>query len=200
MIKIYGTGRSRATRCFWAALELGIEFEQVPIHFGDTKVPEYLAINPNGRVPALVDDEVVLFESMAINLYLAKKAGGDVAPRSLAEEAQVLKWSFWAVTECEEAANTVLFHRFLLPEGNREESLARDAEATLVGPLQVLEGALAGKDYLLGDRFTVADLNVASVLSWVKAGRMSLATLPNVDRWLRACLKRPAQKAALALP
>jgi len=198
MVKIYGTGMSRASRCFWAAIELGIDFEQVPVHFGEAKAPEYLSVNPNGRVPALVDGDVVLFESMAINLYLAKKAGGDLAPKSLAEEGEVLKWSFWAVTECEEAANTILFHRFLLPEANRDEGLAKEAEATLMRPLEILDAALAGKDYLVGNRFTIADLNVASVISWAKAGRMSLEPFPNVGRWLRACLRRPAQKAALA--
>src|SRR5437867_2576366 len=103
MVKIYGSSRSRAYRCLWTALELGIELEQVPVHFDSTKSKEYLAVNPNGRIPAMIDGDVVLWESMAINLYLTKKKGGDLAPRSLAEEAEVLKWTFWVVTECEEA-------------------------------------------------------------------------------------------------
>jgi glutathione S-transferase len=197
MMKIYGTARSRASRCFWAALEAELQFEAVPVHA--TRAAEFLSVNPNGRVPALVDGELVLWESMAINLYLAKKAGGDLSPASLVEDAEILKWTFWAVNEAEEAASTVLFHRFLLPEGNRDEAVAREAEATLEQPLRILDAALAGKDHLVGGRFTIADLNVASVMAWVKAGRVGFASVPNVERWLRACLKRPAQKAALAI-
>jgi glutathione S-transferase len=77
--------------------------------------------------------------------------------------------------------------------------VAREAEATLEQPLRILDAALAGKDHLVGGRFTIADLNVASVMAWVKAGRVGFASVPNVERWLRACLKRPAQKAALAI-
>jgi glutathione S-transferase len=200
MIKIYGNAHSRALRCFWAALELGVEFEQVPVPSGEPRPPDFLAINPNGRVPAMVDGDLVLFESMAINWYLAKKAGGPLAPASLAEEAETLKWCFWAVNECETAANAVLRHRFLLPEGSRDETVAEKAASDLEKPLAVFDRALAGKDYLVGDRFTIADLCVANVLSWAKAGRIGLESHPNVQRWLRACLKRPAQKAALALP
>ncbi len=76
-MKLYGIAGSRAMRSLWAAEEVGVEYEHVPTHFiGDSKKPDYLAINPNGRVPALVDGDVTLFESMAINLYLARKYGG----------------------------------------------------------------------------------------------------------------------------
>jgi glutathione S-transferase len=181
------------------AHELGIEFEQVPIDFStDAKSLEYLAINPNGRVPALVDGDFVLWESMAINLYLAKRHGGALAPQTLAEEGHVLQWSFWAMTECDRAANTLTVHRFLRPEDQRDERLAAEAAQALEKPLFVLDCALDGKDYLVGGRFTVADLNVASVLSSVKLAKMSLEPYPHVDRWLRACLPRPAQKKALA--
>jgi glutathione S-transferase len=88
MIKLYGVTASRASRSLWALEEVGVNYEQVPVHFlADTKKPEYLAINPNGRIPALVDGDFKLFESMAINLYLAKKYDGGAGPLRLRERA-----------------------------------------------------------------------------------------------------------------
>ena len=85
-VKLYGTSKSRALRSIWAIEETGIEYEHIPTSFaGDSKKPEYLAINPNGRVPSLVDGDLVLFESMAINLYLAKKYGGALYPTNPAD-------------------------------------------------------------------------------------------------------------------
>ena len=102
MIKLYGVPLSRAFRSLWALEEIGVEYENVPVNFiGDSKKPEYLAINPNGRIPALVDGDLTLFESMAINLYLARKYDGGLQPKALEDEARAVQWSFWGMTEIE---------------------------------------------------------------------------------------------------
>jgi glutathione S-transferase len=194
MIKIYGIRQSRAMRSLWALEELGVPYEHVPIHFAtDAKKPEYKAINPNGRVPALVDDDVVLFESMAINLYLAKKYDkAGLHPATLDDEARAIQWSFWGMTEIEPSLLVVLMNRLFLPPNQRDETAARLAEEKLGPALRVLDGALAGRKYLLGDRFTIADLNVASVLSWALFAHVDLSKTPNTERWLSECAARPA--------
>ncbi len=123
MIKLYGISRSRASRSLWALEEIGVEYENVPTHFsGDTKKPEFLALNPNGRVPVLTDGEVTLFESMAINLYLAKKYDGGLQPKTLEDEARAVQWSFWGMTELEAHLIQMLLHWVMLPEAERDAS------------------------------------------------------------------------------
>jgi len=194
MIKLYGIRQSRALRSLWALEELGVPYEHVPTNFAtDAKKPEYLAINPNGRVPALVDDDVTLFESLAINLYLAKKYDkSGLQPRSLEDEARAVQWSIWAMTEVEGPLLQILLNRVFLPPTQRDASAARTGEERLAAPLRVLDGALTGRPYLLGDNFTIADLNVASVLSWALIVKLDLGKTPNVARWLQECCARSA--------
>ena len=193
-LKIYGVRLSRAYRTLWMANELGLDYENVPIHFADgsAKTPEYLAVNPNGRIPAIDDNGFKLWESMAINLYLAKKHGNGLLPKTVEEEAQAIQWSIWAMTEVEKPALAVLLHRFFLPEDQRDSKLGDEGEQQLQKPLAVLNQQLAATGYLVGSTFTVADLNVASVLSWAQMGRVNLTAFPHVDEWLARCLKRPA--------
>ncbi len=198
MIKLYGVPRSRAFRSLWMLEELGLPYENVPVNFatGETRKPEFLKINPNGHIPALVDDDVTLFESMAINLYLARKHDKGLWPRSLADEGRAFQWSFWAMTELEEPLLTLLMHRAILPEAQRQPARAEDAAKRAEKPLGVLEAALAGRRHLLGDAFSVADLNVAAVLSWARLSRLDLTRWSNVDAWLERCLARPAAAKA----
>ena len=196
-LKIYGVAGSRAARALWAAEELGLTYEHIktPFSGGAPRSPEMLKINPNGRIPVIDDDGVIVWESMAINLYLAKKAGGALAPKSVVEDGHMTMWSVWAMTECEKAALQILFHRVVYPEDKRDEKAAQEAIATLKAPLGVLENALkAGGGQLVGGRFTIADLNVASVLAWSRPARDLYADFPGVTAWLKACLDRPAQK------
>src|SRR5579884_3802564 len=138
MLKIYGVPRSRAFRTLWMAKELGLDYENVPVNFADgaTRTPDYLKINPNGHIPAIEDDGVVLWESMAINLYLAKKYGeGSLYPVRLDDEARAWQWSFWGMTEVERPVLTAMFHRALLPEDKRDAALADQCERELQAPL-----------------------------------------------------------------
>ena len=197
MITIYGMSQSRAQRSLWAAEELGLEFEHKPIHFADdTKTAEYLAINPNGRIPTLVDGDLVLWESMSINLYLARKHGAPLQPKTEADEARATSWSFWAITELEPALMTMLINRMMLPDEQRDAAAADSAEESLARPLAVLDGALDGRRHLLGAEFTIADLNVASVLALGTLTGLDLGAYSHVGRWLQACLSRPAAQRA----
>jgi glutathione S-transferase len=200
MIKIYGTAQSRALRPLWVLEELGVAYELVKVNFaaGESRKPEYLAINPNGHVPAMVDGDLTLWESMAIDLHLADKYGrGKLAPETERERALTLQWSFWVMTECEPHALACLLNRAVLPAASRDEEKARAAEAALQAPLAVLDRQLQGREQLVGSRFTIADLNVAGVLMWCKPGKVDLAKFPAVAAWLSRCTSRPALKAAM---
>ena len=201
-LKIYGVARSRAFRTLWMVKELGLDYEHIKIDFatGETRTPGHLALNPNGHVPVIDDDGFILWESMAINLYLAKKYGRDgFYPTRLVDEARAWQWSFWGMTEVERPVLTALFNRAILPENERDPAAADAAEKTLAQPLKVLDGALERSSYLLGDRFTVADLNVASILAWARPAQIDFAVYPKVAEWSRNCAERPAARAARQL-
>jgi glutathione S-transferase len=193
-LTIYGSPMSRAFRVLWMARELGLEYENIPLdpRAGDTRKPEYLKINPNGHVPAIQDGDYVLWESLAINLYLAKKHGGPLAPNNLAEEGKALAWSMWALTELEDNVVAVVQNVLMPPE--RKPDAARVAHATraLNAPLQVLDAALAHSQYLVGNRFTVVDLNVAGVAAGLAIAKFDLGPWPNVKTWLATCTGRKA--------
>lgn len=194
-LKIYGTNQSRASRAIWLCHEIGLDFEQVPVGFSDggTKKPEYVAINPNAKVPAIDDGGFRLWESMAINLYLAQKYGaGKLWPASLEDQAQATQWSFWAMTECEKPALAILFHVAILPEDKRDPKVIESSTEELQRPFEVLNDRLADRDYLLGGDFSIADLNVAAVLNWAKMARVDLSAYPKLKDWLDRCVKREA--------
>jgi glutathione S-transferase len=199
-LRIYGIARTRAFRALWAAMELGLDFEHLPIEIGDAgaKSPEFLAINPNGRLPVIVDDGFVLFESLAITLYLAKKHGfGALYPGKLEDEAKAWQWSFWAIAEVDRGVNIWSLHAVRLPPEERNAALREEALKVIAAPFRVLDAAVARQPYLLGDTFTVADLNVAAVIS--RAADMDLSAVPHLKAWLTRCLDRPAARRALAL-
>jgi len=213
-LTIYGIAASRAVRPLWAATELGLAFEHVatPYRGGATRTPEFLALNPNGHIPVLVDHrpegDVVVWESMACALYVARQYGkgdgSDIAPVTPREDAEALRWSFWAVTEVEKDALTVLMHRVAMPADERRPELADAAEKRLRVPLQVLEQHLAqqqarGQAHVAAGRFTVADLCLASVLGWARPARALMEAHPATHAWLARCLDRPAHQALRAL-
>jgi glutathione S-transferase len=198
-LNIYGVARSRAFRTLWMAKELGIDYEHVKVDFatGETRTPAHLALNPNGHVPVIDDDGFILWESMAINLYLAKKYGaGRLYPTRLEDEARAWQWSFWGMTEIERPVLTALFNRAILPEDKRDPAAADAAEKSLAAPLKVLDGGLGRTLYLIGDHFTVADLNVASILAWARPAQIDMSPFPKVAEWLKTCAERPAARAA----
>jgi len=187
-IKIYGSPQSRAFRAIWAARELGADYE-----VADYKTPDFAKVNPNAKIPALQDGDVVLFESMAINLYLAQKFGKGLWPSGAADQARVYQWSFWVMTEVEKPALTILMDAFGM---KKDAEGAEASKKALEKPFDVLDKHLAGRDYLLGKDFTIADLNVAAVIGWAKAGKVDLSRWTNLSAWLDRCLSRPEAVAA----
>jgi glutathione S-transferase len=199
-LRIYGIARTRAFRALWIAKELGLDYEHLPIEIGDAgaRSPQFLSLNPNGRLPFIDDGGFVLFESLAITLYLAKKhSNGKLYPGSLEGEAKAWQWTSWALSEVDRGVNIWSLHAVRLPPGDRDVAKRDEALKVLAPPFKVLDAALTKQPYLLGDDFTVADLNVAAVIS--RAIDMDLSAVPNLKAWLTRCLERPAARAALAL-
>jgi glutathione S-transferase len=210
-LTLYGVTASRAIRPLWMAEELGLPYRHVPTPFlgGGARTQEMLQLNPNGHIPVLTDDRpegrVVVWESMACALYLARVHGGADAsgpsPVGAAEEADALRWSFWAVNELEKDALTVLMHRQAMPADQRKPDLADAAEKRLAAPLRVLEQHLNaqranadGQRWMTGARFTVVDVCVASVVGWTKPAKTLWSSLPVTGEWLAACTSRPAHQ------
>ncbi len=211
-LKIYGVLRSRITRNVWLLDELQLPYERIPViqiyrlpdpdaagaplHTGS---PSFRKVNPNGLIPVLDDDGFVLNESLAINLYLAKKAGGPLAPADLAEDGQMTQWALWAVTECETHTLNIMYHRMAKPEPERDPAVAAAAIEKLQRPFDVLEAHLkASGGYMVGGRFTVCDINTAEIFRYAQAAPEMFERRPHIKGWLEACQARPAFKAMMA--
>ena len=202
MPTLYGVYRSRATRNFWAAGELGMVLDHVPVMQAyragatgpdqtgiTTTSPEFLAISPAGAIPVLVDGDLVLSESLAITLYLARKAGGPLAPADTAEDALMQQWAFYGATAIEPSSVTMMY---AFTDGRGDSAEVVDLAQKLQRPLAVLQAHLAAHGHMVGGRFTVADINMAEVLRYAQSHPTLLAGFPAVDSWLRACQARPA--------
>ncbi len=189
-LKLYGIAQSRAFRNLWLLEELGLPYEQVNVGFEQRKVvdPQVHAINPNRKLPVLDDDGTILFESLAINLYLVEKHGGPLKWTNPAEAGRCYQWSLWATNEIEAQAQAWGAAKFVTSDATALEAAA----AALHEPLSILDGALTGKHYIAAaDRFTVADLNVASVL-YRLVFREDLHRYSEVKAWMDRCWSRPA--------
>jgi glutathione S-transferase len=189
---IYGSPRSRTLRVLWMAAELGLDYEHIPMAWDDPalKRPEFLKLNPAGTIPTIVDDGFALSESLAINLYLAKAYGSGGAeplyPVSPDEEAETWRWSLWAQGHLEPWVQRDVRMTDL-------RKLAPDAlRAMTTAPLTHLDRVLADRPWLLRTHFTVADLNVRSVLSPSRTEHLDLAPYPALRDWLARCHARPA--------
>lgn len=209
MLTIYGVYKSRASRLYWLAEELGLSFRKEPVIQArkvadplaadaplNTKTPSFLAVNPMGQVPAIDDDGLVLTESLATLLYLAKKRGGALAPADIAEEGRMLQWLFWGATAVEPITVVVT-------QGDeRGEWQTDDGKVKLAGigdtlkrPLAVFEKHLSSVDYVVGNRFTVVDLALAEIIRYVQGHPELLQDFPKVTAWLERCQARPGFKA-----
>ena len=211
MLTIYGVLRSRASRCIWLAHEIGLPFKHVPVMQAyrldnpdvpdaslNTRSPAFLRVNPNGHMPSIDDDGLVLHESLAINLYLAKRYGGALGPADIAEDGQMAMWALWAATEVEPHSIQVLYHRVSYPPAKRDSAVAQAAIDALRKPLEVLDQALAARGFLVGGRFTVADINAAEVVRYALPAPELFEATPALRRWLAACHDRPAYKRMMA--
>lgn len=196
---LYGIEWSRAKYVLFTLAELGLDFQHVRINpFEKEKyAPEYLKLNPLAQVPTLVDCDLVLTEAMAINFYLSRKYGaGKLWADRLEDEAQIYKWSLFAVTQMETACVDLILHRKVFDAKARNPNIIQTAEKKLMKPLAVLNSHLAGKDFLVTGKFTVADINMAGVLSYALGGRFDFSPYGEVARYLDAMLSRPSCKKA----
>jgi len=176
----------------WMAEELGLSFTHLPYEFDDPhlKSPDFLKLNPAGAIPTIVDDDFALSESLAINLYLAKRyrhhAPEDLFAASPEQEAQFIRWSLWAHGDLEPWVQQDLLLRDLISAN------AEGAAQMISRSLLLLNTFLAKRPWLAGPSFTVADLNVAGVLSPSRASRLDLTEYPALVNWLERCYSRPA--------
>lgn len=212
MLTIYGVYRSRASRVYWMAEELGLEFKSVPVLQArrlenplapdaalNTLSPEFAAINPMVQIPSIRDGDLVLHESLAITLYLARKHGGPLAGSGVEEEGLLTMWTIWAAAEVEpHTVKIVSAH----DDGRQDTEAGRQVIAvacrSLKKPFAVLNAHLAKNDWIVGGRFTVADLNIAEVLRYAQTEEALFDANPNVRGWIERCQSRPAYKAMQA--
>ena len=211
MLTIYGVYRSRASRNIWLAEEIGLPFRHVPViqsyRLADpdaadaplnTRSPAFLAVNPNGRIPSLDDDGLVLHESLAINLYLARRYGGALGPADAAEDGLMTMWTLWAATEVEPHSIQVLYNLAAKPPAERDAALAAASVAALRAPFAVLDQALAATGFAVGGRFTVVDITLSEVVRYAMPAPELFAPYPALSAWLKACHARPAFKSMMA--
>jgi glutathione S-transferase len=202
MPTLYATYRSRGSRNLWLAGEMGIALDVEPVWQAyrlddprapgaplNTLSPSFLALSPMGAIPVLVDGDLVLSESQAINLHLAR-AHPDLGPRDDAERARMVQWALWGAASVEAPALAIR-KRQDAGAGPDDTEVAAHA-AALLRPLAALEGHLAATGQVVGARFTAADVNLAEIVRFAQGHAPLLDAHPRVDAWLRACQSRPA--------
>jgi glutathione S-transferase len=197
-VTIYGIPRSRAFRNLWAAEEAGLDYVLEPTDFvTGVKAPSFIALNPNAKIPALKDGDLVLWESLAMNLYIARKYGEGLWPATVEDEGRAFMWTLWTATELEPIQMQWAYNSFIRPPEQRDAALAAAGAEGMKKPFGVLETVLgSGGPFLLGKTFTIADLNVACVAYSAWFNKWDLSAFPKVKAWLETCLERPAAKRA----
>lgn len=205
MLTVYGVYRSRALRPLWLLAESGTPFSHVPViqayRLPDPKAadapintaqPDFLSVNPLGQIPALRDGALLLTESLAICLHIARKHGGTLGPATDDEASLMEQWALFAATAIEPAAIEILY---TLRDGSADTpesaGVLRIAAERLRRPLERLEHHLSGSDWLL-NRFSVADIMVSECLRYATGYGPVLADFPQTKRWLAAAHARPA--------
>ncbi|MBP53263.1 glutathione S-transferase family protein [Marinobacter sp.] len=193
MLKLYGTPPTRALRVIWLLNELGLEYELHPVALlqGEHLHQDFLSLNPAAKVPVLVDGDLVLTESAAIQIYLAEKhPQAGFIPESLENRAQMYRWIFFLVTEIEQPLWRIARHTFLYPEENQLPQDVKLATKECIDMLAVLERHMAEREFIVGDRLSVADFNAAYTLDWASEENM-LAGAPRLRDYLKAMYARP---------
>lgn len=203
MLKVYGQYRSRAFRVIWMCKESNIPYEHVDVTINvagaTAKEPWYLDINPNARVPSIGDDGVVMWESAAINLYLAEKYASPLLPGTPQGRARMLQWAFFTSNDIEPNMISMLQHRVMFPPEKRDPAVAEAADARLQPGLKILDEQLAKTRYFGGDKWDMADFMVASVCYTFTAMKYDLSKFPKLQTWLAESIERPAAKEARKL-
>jgi glutathione S-transferase len=194
MIVFYGSPMSSAVRTHWMLEEIGVpyEYKRISLREGDNKKPEFLKVSPGGKIPTIQDGEVTLTESMAINFYLAEKYGKGLMPADIVQRAQVYEWSFWSISNVQPLFLTVLLHTMIKPDAERDPKAVETARAQIPPYLDLLNDALQRSEYLVANRFTVADLNTASVIGLGSFVGVDFSGYANIQAWLARVQSRPS--------
>ena len=211
MVTIYGVYRSRASRPLWLLNEIGMSFDHVPVIQGyrlpdphaagsplNTTSPAYLAINPQGQIPCMTDGTLTLTESLAITLYLAMTYGGDLGPTDPVETALMAQWALHAVSSIEGPAIDILYARVDHGQTAQADDIIAAAAQKLQRPFARLNTHLTTHPYLVGDRFTVADINAAEIVRYAQGHASAFAAFPALKAWLDTVQARPAFAAMWA--
>jgi len=198
-LKFYYAPMTSADRVHWALEELGVPYEKVKLDLaaGDQRKPEYLALNPNGKVPLLVAEGKPIFESLAILLYLGERFGVDkgLFPAPSADRAEAFKWMAWASCTLFEATVRLLRNTLdRIPADERNPKVAEGAKKDLLNAAGILDRALEGKEYLVGGQFSIADIGVVTALPFVARFGVDLSPFANLNAWMARCMSRPAAK------
>lgn len=201
-LTFYYAPMTSAMRVHWALEELGVPYEKVKLDLaaGDQKKPDYLALNPNGKVPLLVVDGTPVFESLAMIIHLGESHGVEkgLYPAPGPARAEALKWIAWSSVTLGDALSRVLRNsseRF--PEDQRNAAAGAAAKAEIIDLLGIVDRALEGKDFLLGKDFTLADLSIATFLPFFMRLGIDYGAHKNVVAWLGRCTSRPALGRAM---
>ena len=198
MIEFFGSPASSSGRSRWMLEEVGVpyEYKRVDVRAGQCKTPQFTRMYGGATVPVLRDGDLVLGESIAINFYLAEKYQPELLPSDLALRAQAYQWSLWAITNVQPDLLTVMFDA-MKPAEQRNPPAVDAAKLRLEPQLAFIDRALEGHAYLVGDRFTVADVNAGSVLNLARVTGL-LMGLPNAGAWMERLVARPAFQRAAA--
>lgn len=194
MITLYSFPASRSLRVAWTLEELGLEYEcrHVDLGGGEGQTEAFLARHPDGKVPALEDGGLTLFESGAICRYLADRYGepGGLLPASLEDRARVDQWLFFIIGELEQALWTQAKHKFALPGEQRVPAVLPTAAWEFQRAIRALERRFDGEGWLVGDHFTLADLLLAHTLGWATQFKKRLP--PALEAYRQRASARPA--------
>jgi glutathione S-transferase len=194
MIQIYGSPKSSAGRCFLMLEECALNYQIMPLDMGskEHKAEHFLKLNPNGKVPCIIDDGFVLWESAAIVQYLAQKYKPEMLGASLQDKALVQQWSFWTMTEAQPPLVDILIQKVFMPEEKRDNALIARCEKKLPNLFAVLEHGLKASKYLVGDTYSVADVMVASATNLALGLGIDFTPYPNIKSWMAEISSRPA--------
>lgn len=192
MITIYGSPKSSAGRCFWCLEEAGIEYSTKSIDFsaGEHKSEAFLKINRNGKVPALTDGDFTIWESLAINNYIADAYKPELLGTTPQARGLVSQWSIWSVADLQVPMIQAFIQLVFVPEPRRDAEVIKKAFDKIPGMLNTLEAELEGKTYLVGETFTLADLNTSFVVSICDDIKFDLSEYTNIMQWRNRIAER----------
>jgi len=195
-MKIYGSPKSSAGRCFWTLEECGVKYEVGKIDFRqrEHKAPAFLKLNPNGKIPVLEDGDFKLWESMAINSYVAHLHSPELLGKDAKSKSLVNQWSFWALAELQDPIIQVFIQLVFVPEEKRNFEFIEKQQAKLPGLFEVLNTSLENKNYLVGEEFTLADLNVFSVVEISEEIKFDYSKYSNIMNWEKNISTRQGYK------